>query len=366
MKRLESLDSLRGVAAMIVVIHHCAMTIPGVRAALANSYIARPLIIGPSAVSVFFVLSGMVLYGTFDGKDGFHYGPFLIKRITRLYPPVAAAVLVSLGLYFLIQPHPIIGLTVWFNNRSWSEVPSVKMLLGHLLLLDPWRYTSLDNVIWSLVHEMRISIVFPLLAIALRARLWTTVTISVLVSLAAAWATSFGYATPHIDLVPTFQYVDLFAAGAAMAIKRDALMKWFAAPQRSLQGLAILVAGVAMLCFEQSKLVIGIGSVLVVMACFTVPVVERALCHRSLVWLGKVSYSLYLFHLLVLLTLVHLFAGTVPIPLLLAATVPLSLLVAGIAFRLIEEPSKQIGRKIAGDLMLRRSRFAEARAASAS
>src|SRR5690349_12562971 len=99
MKRLESLDSLRGVAAMIVVLHHCASTMPGVRAALAGTYVLRPLIVGPSAVSVFFVLSGMVLYGTFDGKDGFHYLPFLIKRVTRLYPPVVAAVLASLMLY---------------------------------------------------------------------------------------------------------------------------------------------------------------------------------------------------------------------------------------------------------------------------
>src|SRR5689334_14990744 len=118
MKRLESLDSLRGVAAMVVVLHHCALTIPDVRTALASTYIARPLIIGPSAVSVFFVLSGMVLYGTFDGKDGFHYVPFLIKRVTRLYPPVAAAVLLSLALYLAIQPHPIAGLSWWFNQ--WS------------------------------------------------------------------------------------------------------------------------------------------------------------------------------------------------------------------------------------------------------
>src|SRR5436190_1985682 len=83
---------------------------PAVGTALAASYIAARLIIGPSAFSVFFVLTGMVLYGTFDGKDGFHYLPFLIKRVTRLYPPVATAVLVSLALYFAIQPHPVAGL----------------------------------------------------------------------------------------------------------------------------------------------------------------------------------------------------------------------------------------------------------------
>jgi peptidoglycan/LPS O-acetylase OafA/YrhL len=313
-----------------------------------NSYIGRPLVIGPSVVSVFFVLSGMVLYGTFDGKDDFQYGPYITKRLSRIYPPLAAAVLMSLALYWVIQPHDVRGVSGWFNENSWNEVPTLKLVAGHLLLIDPWRYSSLDNVIWSLVHEVRISIIFPIIALALRWRLWQTVVTSIVVSAVATWASRSGYSTGSINVIPTLQYVALFAAGGAMAIKYQTFVDWFDRPERDKWGVALLLSGVALLCCEKDPTLVGIGSVLTVFACFAARPIVKILNHAALVWLGRVSYSLYLTHLLVILTLVHLFATRAPLVGILAAAVPIALLVAYLSFRLIEEPSRLAGRRLAG------------------
>ena len=74
--RLEVLDSVRGLAAFVVVIHHCLLTIPsfsnyffsGWRATPSNGFEwlmfdtpARLLWAGYEAVTLFYVLSGLVL-----------------------------------------------------------------------------------------------------------------------------------------------------------------------------------------------------------------------------------------------------------------------------------------------------------------
>jgi peptidoglycan/LPS O-acetylase OafA/YrhL len=74
---------------------------------------------------------------------------------------------------------------------------------------------------------------------------------------------------------------------------------------------------------------------------------DAALSHGFANWLGKISYSLYLVHLLVLLTLVHLFFGKMPLPYILLSTVLLSALLAELTHRAIEKPSMDLGRRLA-------------------
>jgi len=61
-------------------------------------------------------------------------------------------------------------------------------------------------------------------------------------------------------------------------------------------------------------------------------------------WLGRVSYSLYLFHLPIFLALIHALAGHLPLVAILALALALSLCAAEIAYRLIEYPAIRLGR----------------------
>ena len=218
MKRVESLDGLRGLAALIVIFHHCVMTLAGGREWVDATILLRPIIAGPSAVLVFFVLSGFVLYLMVERGDPFRYAPYLIKRMMRIYPPLLAAVICSALLYTALRPSPLPALSDWFNAASWQNPPTPQILAGHVLLFDGMAYHSLDNVIWSLVHELRLSLVFPLLALAVRRSTLVALTLSLLVSTMSKGLMAPVAPDTMVDIFASLQYLFLFAAGWPLSL----------------------------------------------------------------------------------------------------------------------------------------------------
>jgi peptidoglycan/LPS O-acetylase OafA/YrhL len=64
-------------------------------------------------------------------------------------------------------------------------------------------------------------------------------------------------------------------------------------------------------------------------------------------WLRRVSYSLYLVHLIVLMAAVHLLFGLIPLSLILLGAILISLICAHIAYHLIERPAMELGHRLA-------------------
>jgi peptidoglycan/LPS O-acetylase OafA/YrhL len=91
----------------------------------------------------------------------------------------------------------------------------------------------------------------------------------------------------------------------------------------------------------------GFAAILLVALCLADPWAHAALSHGFPTWLGRISYSLYLVHRPVLLTLVHVFWGKVPLQYILLCTVLLSLLLADLTYRVVEKPSIDLGRRLA-------------------
>jgi peptidoglycan/LPS O-acetylase OafA/YrhL len=89
-----------------------------------------------------------------------------------------------------------------------------------------------------------------------------------------------------------------------------------------------------------------IGAVLLLIGVIGSSRIQAALETKPCLSAGRVSYSLYLSHLVLLLTLVSLFHQFVPVYVILLALPPLALALAGVLYWLLEQPAMSLGRRL--------------------
>ena len=363
-ERYETLDSLRGIAALIVVFSHCGMVFPvlsdyGLHFRLSADGWAEPfgwlltatplqvVWLGRGPVVLFFVLSGFVLALPWLRGRPPAYGGYAIRRVCRIYLPYLAAVALAMGLEEAFAGHHLAGQSEWFDRMNWTERVGVDAIIAHLLMLGT--HNSFDNVIWSLVYEMRSSLLLPLLLLpVLRWRLTGAVGLVVVLILVARVLGKMGVDSPIVhSIAGTLRYASLFVMGAAAAqaagwitgvLGRHAAHPWL-----------LLVVGLSLLSMRWLYLelyVQGLGGVLVIAAVLAPGPIARLLTHPAPRGLGRISYSLYLIHVPVLLTLMHVFAESLPRLAIVAAVPPLAILAAIGFHRWVEDPAAQLGRRL--------------------
>jgi peptidoglycan/LPS O-acetylase OafA/YrhL len=365
--RYRSLDALRGIAALVVVLHHSMMTLPmwsdvvvqGVHNSKLTRILGTPpldvLWAGDAAVKVFFALSGFVLALMFLRPDPPSYAAFAVKRICRIYLPYIAVVAIAMLLMTATGPHQTPELSEWFN-LSWNHNVSWPLILDHALMLGQSQYNFVDNPIWSLVHEMRYSLIFPIIMwVVLRMGWWPLVAGSLGLSLAAMGAMS-RMGGDHWAL-DSLQYAFLFVTGSALAKYRIEITAWYRDLPPSLR-IAIGLTSLMMLsthglAHSGIRLVralasVGphIGAVLLLVSVIGSKRAQAVLETKPCLWAGRVSYSLYLSHVVLLLTLVSVLHRFVSIYLILLALPPLALALAGVLYRLLEEPAIGLGKRL--------------------
>jgi peptidoglycan/LPS O-acetylase OafA/YrhL len=237
----------------------------------------------------------------------------------------------------------------WVNLHD--EAPNV--LVDAFLLRGAG---SLNSPLWSLQWEMLFSLLLPLyvvLAIRMR-RTW-------LLSIAGLFLI---IAVGNILYAALPVYLPMFGVGVLMAARRDVLERW--GRKLGPWGWAsLLVASIVLLCsqwlFPQLPMTISlaaIGGALLLFAFIACKSAVR-LGNNSLVhWLGMRSFSLYLVHEPIVVSVAFVLHATNPFQVALIA-MPLSLLVAEIFFRLVERPSHRLAG-VAGRAVTERVRSAEA------
>lgn len=378
--RLESLDGLRGLAALVVVLHHCMLTWTVLEGQLANPDPASrtwwltytPLHLawaGTEAVIVFFVLSGLVLALPYLRKTpgSFRWRAYFGQRLVRLYVPVVAVLVLSAALVLAFPRMPGPDTSGWFDVHA--VVPTVEVLASDALLLGG--VSTVNASLWSLEWEVLFSLLLPLfvwVARRLGARTaWLVPPLLALVAVGMAtgsqsltWLPVFGIGVAMAACLQQLRNLGerisgLRCSGLAWAALTVAavlllLSQWWLRAFRLVAPVPVSAAGVLAVT----------GAALVCFLAMTCPAV-RGLCSlRPARWLGTVSFSLYLVHEPILVSVSSLVGGSMRgVMVTTVAAVVLGLLAAAVFHRLVELPSQQLARAVG-----RRLQGAPARPAS--
>lgn len=305
---VERLESLRGIAAMVVSAHHASLIIPVLGWQLILVECAQNFINGRAAVTLFFVLSGLVLglslRRTHEAFD-ISILQFYLRRIFRIYPAfLICTIVIAAYLAFIYTDSPGPG-GYWFERfyGSYHQPISLSQFIKNLLFRDD----SLNGIAWTLRLEMECSFLLPFLHwLANRLTLRQNMLLLVMLPI-------IGF-----PLKGPGKFLYMFFAGYLLPLAGPALF----APLRQKTGTAILVLISAITALLFSRLIgenneylqrVGFviecaGAVCLIGMLLFGPELKAYLCLDFAVvrFYGRISYSYYLWHYFLLFLVTRL------------------------------------------------------------
>jgi peptidoglycan/LPS O-acetylase OafA/YrhL len=311
--RLDHLDALRGLAALSVICFHynLAYGLPYGNWLLSNT----PLHIwwdGFAAVSMFFVLSGLVLsirhFRTTPVPRlmTFSYSGFLASRACRILLPYLFVLLVSAIVWPLSARH-LSGAprsSPWFH-AFWLTPPTVRNVLRQANLFHLTGPFTLVPQAWSLAVEIVLSLLVPLgVLIAARGTVWLLIGAMIAVGLGGMSPFTFHFAM-GIALAKHYRPI------VAWLEPRQQVRWWLGGGSALLYAYRYLGAHHAMLHHGNLDWYIpGIGAAVLLMVCSSSPAIRQWLSKGWVHYIGRISYSIYLSHFMVLMCLTPRFLAT--------------------------------------------------------
>lgn len=348
MKRIESLDYLRGLMALSVMIYHYLSWGVG---PVGSEYLIGKL--GIYAVSMFYILSGLSLGLVYYGRinTASDVGSFVIKRVFRIFPLfwlVLTAYLCASYAAFI------------FGGKSFDADP-LKVFLNYSLLfgfVDPAAYFTTGA--WSIGNEMVFYALLPFVFLLSNRSAWA-LPIAVIASIAAG----VYFAVYRLDFsdplvgqwgtyINPFNQLFLFMAGVALGVYGKRVKV------NSVAAVALLVLSFLAFYFYPASgdtigIVTGAGRFVLSFSCivfvaglyFWNPSFKAAPA-RVLGFFGSACYSIYLLHPLVAKVVVPLLAKLgVNTALGYTAAAVVTLAVSWVVFNWLEKPMMNAGKKVA-------------------
>ncbi|MEO7493614.1 MAG: acyltransferase [Massilia sp.] len=274
-RRLTGIDSLRGIAAMLVVLFHYTTRYDELFHHTAAPFASVPW--GHLGVNLFFMISGFVIFMTLEKTR--HSMDFVVSRFSRLYPAFWAAVILTFLLTHLLGlPGKLVdGHTALLNLtmlHSFLNVPNV------------------DGVYWTLEVEL----IFYFWAwLAFRLHLLGRVHLLLAALFVLRLVYFYAETAMHVDLpwqvfrLLILKVIPWFAAG----IMVYRLASNYGSVRRD---LAVIAGAAALLAIAEGPglalLLVALCAVLYLAATARLAILDT----RVLVWLGTISYTLYLVH----------------------------------------------------------------------
>jgi peptidoglycan/LPS O-acetylase OafA/YrhL len=377
---LDVLDGVRALAAFSVVATHVGFQ----TGRAVNGFFAPFLARLDFGVTLFFLLSGFLLYRPFveaaiDLRPRPETKPFLFRRFARIFP----AYWVLLLLTMLVRPwdHST-GLTV--QKTTWTDWIEYATLTHIYFGNNP--HQALTHI-WSLVVELSFYLVLPFIAsISLRGRRprrimrRQTISLIVLAAIGPVYGVIIHQSQAlqdHLMLQWLPAYLDWFALGmvlaclpAAASVGAWSRLRRLADELAMAPGTCWIIAGILFALsmtpvagpysleaattsqWLAKHLLYGATAFFMLLPLVSAGdarhPLRAVLSDRRVRWLGEISYSIFLFHLVLMFTLVdalHLKLFQGGFSTLFPLTVLCAVVAAALSYRLIERPAQAYIRR---------------------
>ncbi len=307
-RRLAALDGLRGVAVLLVLWYH-VWEISWLPAPLPQlQFLPETGFVG---VYLFFFLSGFVISYPFvralvHGTARPAWRHFAWRRFIKIVPSYLLSIAVAYAIGYA---------------HMQDSVPAWKAVLTHVLFVHTWfndTYGSINGVLWTLAVEVEFYLLFPLIWWCFARAPWLTA--ATMTAIALLWRLGLERCCYH-SYFPTYSqnlpgYLDIFACGMLAAWIYCAYAVRFAASRARALAPLLFLAGVAMAVALLESLyafryadqwqnvwdaprreLFGIAfGAIALGALWSARGVQMVLANRVLIFLGVISYNLYLYH----------------------------------------------------------------------
>ncbi|MEH3041817.1 MAG: acyltransferase [Sphingomonas paucimobilis] len=312
------LDSLRGLAALAVVLHHVTGA-DSFRATFRHMGLFDVALFHHAYLFVdfFFVLSGVVIAMNYVHRapDRFSSVDFAIKRFARVYPLHLFMLFAFLGFRIVRLSLSALGILPESSAANGNDLYSFVM---NVLLLHGLGFTqelSWNGPSWSISAEFYTYLLFALVLVACATRRSRAgvYMVSALISLASLAAILFVLGRPNMDFNYEFGILRCtygFFLGVLTYAATNRLAGHLTLPRiaRELWLWGALVGGVAIVSLiEFAPDLAGFAAPIFAILFAGLLLFPRGslpglLSVGSLVWLGRRSYSIYMTHVLVIMT----------------------------------------------------------------
>ena len=312
-KRIDYLDSLRGLAAISVVLSHFVLAYNNRISIIFSIFNFTPLHFffdGFAAVTLFFVLSGFVLTLSFERYPSINIIDFYVKRVLRIWPAFIITLFISFYLYcFYNNVFTTPSSSKWIA-QFWRQPLSLNTLVHQLFLSFSGGNQELVPQGWSLKVEMQFSFLIPFLYILYKRTGLITYLIAIVIL----------YFVFNISI-----FIVHFSMGLILALNSDKIIAYFNKIKDRVPAIVIVIISILYTYrytvpmyywhhYRQTLIIAGsedfmwfisgLGAFFIIVWCLGSLKLQAILNTNILIFLGKISYSIYLTHFMILIYLV--------------------------------------------------------------
>lgn len=350
---IQSLQSLRGLAAFMVLLRHYFICFP--LNGQFSEQVISVLLNSHAAVVVFFVLSGFVLFPSLQkiSLTAKSVVGFYIRRAFRIFPLLIVVTLLSYGYVKsnFSAPHLTIA-NSWMSGllphtSSVGTISLIKCLTGMQSTLVPQN--------WTIMVEILIALVLPFV-VKICSRNWVLngfvfAGFATLSFVCANWggkSLPFIYAVSFVIGMTAYRLLDIGMFRVSPVLLLLCIIGLLSTSTALSFATGVSTPFHDPLC----SLIEGLFAGCVILGLATPNAISKHFTWTPLVWLGDVSFGVYLVHFLVIVVMARLMESILA-PLsettrsltLLLPVVVVSLALAQIFYSAVEKPFIQLGRQ---------------------